>query len=206
MEEENSKDPVAALTTKEADLVCSRKPSLYVMFVLLGCTSLICWNFVIQTLPFILLQKLNRPELNNLFLGLYQVANIFMQVVLMRLSKPKPLLVVFASVGSGTLGLMLATAVAIMPREPLGIDQDMDIHLREQDMRDRDPMNYAQQCLFGVMLLLNILAGCCQGLIQGVGYTLSCQIAPGYVASVSLGKEPRALAGRLNTAIQSANK
>ena len=70
MEEENCKDSVAALATKETDIDYSRKPSLYIMLVLLGCASFVCWNFVIQTLPFILLQKLNRPELNNLFLGL----------------------------------------------------------------------------------------------------------------------------------------
>ncbi|XP_026192757.1 uncharacterized protein LOC34618927 [Cyclospora cayetanensis] len=174
--------------TKDSDIQCSRKPSLYLVFTLLGCNSLICWNFVIQTLPFILLQKLNRPGLNNLFLGIFQVANLVVQIVLMRLSKPRPSLVVWGSVGSGTLGLMLAAAVALMPHKDLGIIQDMDAHLRDQSAsRTVAPLDYAQQCLLGVMLLLSVLMGFCQGLIQGVGYTLSCQIAPGYVASVSLG-------------------
>lgn len=187
-EEGNCKGSLDSQETKETDMERSRNVFVYIMFVLLGCTSLVCWNFVIQALPFILLQKLDRPELNNLFLGVYQVANILMQMILMSLSKPQPLLAVFASVGSGILGLMLAAAVAIMPPQHLGIDQDMDVHLMEQTVTNRDPMNYAQQCLFGVMLLINILMGCCQGLIQGVGYTLSCQIAPGYVASVCLGQ------------------
>lgn len=170
----------------EVDIERSRKPSLYVMFVLLGCTSLICWNFVIQTLPFILLQKLRRPELNNLFLGVFQVANLFMQVILMFLSKPRPLLVVSASAGSGALGLVLAAAVAIMPSQA---DLSMDVHLKEAPSLT-EPLTSEQKWLMAVMLILSILMGCCQGLIQGVGYTLSCHIAPGYVASVSLGERP----------------
>lgn len=167
---------------------CSRKPSLYIMFVLLGCTSLMCWNFFIQTLPFILLQKLNRRELNNLFLGLYQVANLAMQMVLMTLSKPRPLLVVFASIGSGIFGLMVAAAVTFIPIATM-TDHNMELHLKDPSLRSTEPMNSMQQTLFGVLLLLSVLMGCCQGLIQGVGYTLSCQIPPGYVAAVAFGKE-----------------
>ncbi|KAL8443132.1 hypothetical protein Emag_006082 [Eimeria magna] len=187
--EDDERDSVCIQSSgmKETDTVCGRKASLYAMFVALGVTSLVCWNFIIQTLPFILLQKLNRPDLNNLFLGLYQVANIVMQLVLMTLKKPQPLLVVVASVGSGALGLLLAVCVAIMPNGSSGIEQDMDIHLREH-IAARTPLNSTQRAFFGGMLLLNILAGCCQGLIQGVGYTLSCNIAPGYVASVSVGQ------------------
>ncbi|KAL8427693.1 hypothetical protein ACSSS7_007596 [Eimeria intestinalis] len=187
--DEDERDSVCIRSpgSKETDTVCGRKASLYVMFVALGVTSLVCWNFIIQSLPFILLQKLNRPDLNNLFLGLYQVANIFVQLVLMTLKKPQPLLVVSASVGSGALGLALAVCVAIMPNASTGIEQDMDLHLREHTAR-RIPFDSTQRAFFGGMLLINILAGCCQGLIQGVGYTLSCNIAPGYVASVSVGQ------------------
>ncbi|KAL8270048.1 hypothetical protein Esti_006040 [Eimeria stiedai] len=186
-EDEGDSVCIRSSGAKETDTVCGRKASLYAMFVALGVTSLVCWNFIIQTLPFILLQKLNRPDLNNLFLGLYQVANIFMQLVLMTLKKPQPLLVVFASIGSGTLGLLVAMCVAIMPDGSAGIGQDMDVHLREH-IPVLSPLNSTQRAFFGGMLLLSILAGCCQGLIQGVGYTLSCNIAPGYVASVSVGQ------------------
>ncbi|KAL8439044.1 hypothetical protein Efla_007699 [Eimeria flavescens] len=179
---------VPTTLTKESDVVCGRKPSLYVMFVLLGSTSLVCWNFIIQTLPFILLQKLNRPDMNNLFLGLYQVANICMQLILMMLKKPQPLLVVFASVGSGVLGLLLAVLVSIVPNAAVGIEQDMDLHLREHSAGQREPLTHSQLVFFAGLLVINLLAGCCQGLIQGVGYTLSCNIAPGYVASVSVGQ------------------
>lgn len=185
---EDGADIAVSVLPPEEAIECPQKPPIYMMFVLLGCTSLICWNFVIQTLPFILLQKLRRPELNNLFLGLYQVANLFMQLVLMRLSRPIPLLVVFASVGSGVLGLCLAAAVAVMPQaDPDGSIQ-MSAHLTKEDAADQTPLNTIQITFLAVVLVINIFMGCCQGLIQGVGYTLASQIRPGYVAAVSLGK------------------
>lgn len=160
-----------------------RRRSFYFLFVLLGLTSLLGWNFVIQTLPFILTQKLRMRHLNNLFLGVYQVANIAMQLLLLAIPGCRPLLSVAASVGSGALGLVVALCVSLAPSISfVGVSRE-----EEQEF----VFGGTQRLLLGGLLVLDILMGCCQGLIQGVGYTVASSVAPGYVSAVSVGKRAR---------------